>query len=40
MAKKKNLFIWADNTPYTLHADLILKKKFNGMYLIGDYFGN
>jgi len=39
MFDKKSLFIWADNTPYTYHANLILKDKFNGMYLEGNYYG-
>ncbi len=36
---KKSLFIWADNTPFTVHANLILKEYFKGMYLEGDYLG-
>ena len=40
MSKKKSLFIWADNTPLTYHANLILKHKFKGMFLEGDYYGN
>jgi len=29
---KKSLFIWADNTPYTCHADMICNKIFNKMH--------
>jgi len=39
MKKKKSLFIWADNTPYTEHANWILQKSFDNMFLIGDYYG-
>lgn len=40
MSQKKSLFIWADNTPYTAHANVVLKKYFDDMYLIGDYHGD
>jgi len=36
---KKSLFIWADNTPYTFHADIICKKIFNKMHFNGNYYG-
>lgn len=36
---KKSLFIWADNTPYTCHADMICNKIFNKMHFKGDYWG-
>jgi len=39
MQEKKSLFIWADNTPYTVHANWILQKYFDEMFLIGDYWG-
>lgn len=39
MKLSKSLFLWADNTPYTKHANLILKKYFGNMKLEGDYFG-
>ena len=33
------MFLWADNTPYTAHNNLITKSLFAGMYVEGDYWG-
>jgi len=39
MKLSKSLYLWADNTPYTVHVNLVLEKCFNGMKLEGDYYG-
>ena len=39
MRKKKSLFLWADNVPYVQHANAVLRKYFDGMYLEGNYHG-
>lgn len=39
MKKKKSLFLWADNSPYTVHIDLVCKKFFDNMYFEGNYMG-
>ena len=39
MKNKKSLFIWADNSPFTYHANLILNKFFDGMQYDGNYYG-
>ena len=39
MKAKKSLFLWADNTPFTTHANAILETYFEGMQLEGNYIG-
>ena len=39
MKNKKSLFLWADNTPYTAHTNLITSKLFNNMTVLGEYWG-
>lgn len=39
MKAKKSLFLWVDNTPFTAHANAILKANFDGMFMEGDYEG-
>lgn len=30
---KKSLYLWSDNTPYNVEANIILKRFFNGMHV-------
>jgi hypothetical protein len=39
MKSKKGLIIWGDNEPFFSEANIILNHFFDGMYMIGDYYG-
>lgn len=38
-AMKKHFYIWADNSPYTVHANIFLERFFDGMRLSGNWKG-
>jgi hypothetical protein len=37
--EKKSFYIWADNSPYTVHANIFLERHFDGMRLSGNFRG-